>query len=238
MSILAKILIVVTSHSQLGETGKPTGYYLPEVTHPYAAFEKTGLAIDIASPKGGNAPMDPSSLDLNDPVNKRLYESKDFRKKLENTIKLSEINTKNYVAVFYAGGHGAMWDFAQNPDVQRIAREIYEANGVVSAVCHGPAALADVKLTNGNYLVANKNVAAFSDDEEEAIALTRVVPFLLESTLKKRGAFYTKASLWQQHVVVDGNLVTGQNPASASQVGDAVAKIVGLNDKSLKAIAK
>lgn len=221
-----RALIVVTSHAQLGDTGKPTGYYLPEVAHPYAALVARGIEVDIASIAGGTAPLDPSSLQLTDPVNKHFWETPATRAKLEHTQPLSQIDPGRYQAVLFAGGHGTMWDFPNNPDVQRIAASIYEAGGVVAAVCHGPAALVDVKLSSGQHLVAGRHVAAFSDAEEEAAGLTRVMPFLLQSTLEQRGARYSKAALWQAHVQVDGRLITGQNPASAAGVGTAVATLL------------
>lgn len=221
-----RALIVVTSHAQLGDTGKPTGYYLPEVAHPYAALVARGIEVDIASIAGGTAPLDPSSLQLTDPVNKHFWETPATRAKLEHTQPLSQIDPGRYQAVLFAGGHGTMWDFPNNSDVQRIAASIYEAGGVVAAVCHGPAALVDVKLSGGQHLVAGRHVAAFSDAEEEAAGLTRVMPFLLQTTLEQRGARYSKAALWQAHVQVDGRLVTGQNPASAAGVGTAVATLL------------
>lgn len=223
---ILKVLIVVTSHSQLGTTGKLTGYYLPEVSHPYTALKERGIQVDIGSPKGGKAPLDPNSLDLSDPINKTFWDSQETRNKLENTIKLSDINPKEYQAIFFAGGHGTMFDFRNQPEINKLTSSIYENGGIVAAVCHGPAALIDVKLSNGKYLVAEKNVAAFSNNEEEAAGLTEVMPFLLETELVKKGASYTSAGLWQKHVVVDGRLVTGQNPASASGVGEAVAKLL------------
>lgn len=222
----AKVLIVVTSHATLGSTGKPTGYYLPEVTHPYAALVEAGFAVDIASPQGGRAPLDARSLDLTDPANKTFWENAATRAKLETTLSLAKVNPADYRAIVFAGGHGTMWDFADDRDVARLAAAIYEQGGVVAAVCHGPAALVNVKLGSGKYLVDGKNVAAFSNAEEAAAGLTDVMPFLLESRLVERGARYTKASLWQSHVVVDNRVVTGQNPASASGVGNAVAKLL------------
>ena len=226
MTTQKKALIVVTSHSQLGDTGKPTGYYLPEVTHPYAALTARGIEVDIASIAGGTAPLDPRSLQLTDPVNKQFWETPATRAKLEQTQPLSQVDPGQYQAILFAGGHGTMWDFPKNPDVQRVAAAIYEAGGVVAAVCHGPAALVDVKLASGKHLVADRQVAAFSDAEEEAAGLTKVMPFLLQSTLEQRGARYSKAALWQAHVQVDGRLVTGQNPASAAGVGAAVADLL------------
>lgn len=225
-STILKVLVVVTSHSELGNTGKPTGYYLSEVTHPVVALERSGISVDIASPKGGKAPMDESSLDLKDPINKTYMEKTEFVKKLENTIKLADIDPSKYSAIVFAGGHGTMWDFKDDTTIPKLSSAIYEKGGVVAAVCHGPAALINIKLSNGTYLISGKNVGGFSNAEEEAAGLTKVVPFSLEDELVKRGARYSKTGLWGNHVVVDGRLVTGQNPASAESVGEAVAKIL------------
>ncbi len=222
----SKALIVVTSHSQLGKTGKPTGYYLPEVTHPYFELEKAGFEIDIASPLGGEAPMDESSRDLSDEANRKFLEQPSLVAKLKNTIALEKINPKDYTAVLYAGGHGTMWDFAESKEIIRVTSKIFENQGVVAAVCHGPAALVNVKLSNGKYLIDGKRVTGFSNAEEEAAKLTETMPFLLQTVLEKRNAKYESAPLWMKRVVVDGNLVTGQNPASAKAVGEAIVNIL------------
>ncbi|MGZ3773329.1 MAG: type 1 glutamine amidotransferase domain-containing protein [Pseudobdellovibrionaceae bacterium] len=221
-----KVLIVVTSHSQMGSTGKATGYYLPEVSHPVAQLEKRGLIVDIVSPLGGKAPMDPSSRDLNDPINKAFLERSDLVEKIENTLRPQDVKPENYAAILYAGGHGTMWDFPANGELADLAAKIYENGGVVAAVCHGPAALLNIKLKDGRYLVDGKKLTGFSNAEEAAANLTDVMPFLLESELINRGGVYSKANLWQKYVVTDGRLVTGQNPASAEGVGEAVAKII------------
>lgn len=224
MSVALKALIVVSSHSQLGTTGKPTGYYLPEVTHPYFELIEHGIAVDIASPKGGEAPVDPKSLDLKDPLNKAFWNDPATRAKLTGTLRLADVDVGAYDAVVFAGGHGTMWDFAKNKDVERIIRGVYERGGVVGAVCHGPAALVGVRLSDGTSFVKGKRLTGFSNAEEDAAKLTDVMPFLLESALVEEGGSYSKAPLWQSHVVVDERLVTGQNPASASAVGKAVAE--------------
>ncbi|HLZ62303.1 MAG TPA: type 1 glutamine amidotransferase domain-containing protein [Ktedonosporobacter sp.] len=224
-----KVLIAVTSHHTLGTTGRQTGYYLPEVTHPVQALLGAGFTpsqIDIVSPQGGKAPVDPSSYDLADPVNRQFIETPDLASKLEQTLSPSQVNPADYQAILFAGGHGAVWDFPQAEALLQIATTIYEQQGIVSAVCHGPAALVNLKLSDGSYLVAGKHVAAFTDDEERAVKLDSVVPFLLASTLQKRGAIHEGADLWQPKVVVDGRLVTGQNPASAWGVGEAVAHLL------------
>jgi len=214
-----KILFVVTSHDQKGNTGEKTGYYLSEVSHPWEVLHSAGYEIDFVSPKGGKAPVDGFNMD--DPINKRFWENATYRSKIENTLKPSEINPNDYIAIHYAGGHGTMWDFADNKEIAEIARIIYENNGVVSAVCHGPAGLVNIKLSNGKYLVDGKKVNAFTNEEEVAVKLENVVPFLLESKLKERGAIFEKSGLWQKHVTVDQRLVTGQNPQSAEGVGKA-----------------
>ncbi len=221
-----KTLIVVTSYSQLGNTGKTTGYYLPEVTHPYFELEKAGFEVDIASPRGGQAPMDASSKDLSDENNRSFLARPELVEKLRNTIALDKISTADYAAVLYAGGHGTMWDFADSEEINRITSQIYENDGVVAAVCHGPAALVNVKLSDGTFLINGKRMTGFSNAEEEAAGLTKVMPFLLQTYLEKRNAKYESAPLWQENVVVDGRLVTGQNPASASGVGKAIVKVL------------
>lgn len=226
MSLKKKVLIVVTSHNQLGSTGKETGYYLPEVSHPVFQLEKHGLMFDIASPKGGKAPMDLSSRNLSDPLNKNFLERADLVMKIENTLGPEEINSRDYGAIFFAGGHGAMWDFPDNQDFAQLAAQIYEGGGIVAAVCHGPAALINIKLSNGDYLIEGKKLTGFSNAEEEAAKLSTVMPFLLESALVSRGSVYSKAGLWKSHLVSDQRLVTGQNPASAENVGKEIANLL------------
>lgn len=215
-----RILFVVTSHDKKGNTGEATGYYLGEVSHPWEVLHSAGYEIDFVSPKGGRAPVD--GFDLSDPVNKQFWEDKTYRQKVENTMKPAEVDASKYAAIFYAGGHGAMWDFADNQEIAQIAKKIYENNGLVSAVCHGPAGLVNIKLSNGKYLVDGKKVNAFTNEEETAVKLENVVPFLLENKLKERGAQFEKSGLWQPHVTVDGRLITGQNPQSAKGVGEAI----------------
>lgn len=217
-----KILFVVTSHDKKGNTNEPTGYYLGEVSHPWEVLHSAGYDIDFVSPKGGKAPVD--GLNLEDAVNKQFWENKEYRTKIENTMKPSDIDPSKYAAIFYAGGHGTMWDFPDNTELQNIARKIYENNGIVSAVCHGPSALVNLKLSNGKYLIEGKKVNAFTNEEETAVKLENVVPFLLENQLKERGAIFDKSGLWQNHVVADGRLITGQNPQSAKSVGEEILK--------------
>ncbi|WP_211659796.1 type 1 glutamine amidotransferase domain-containing protein [Pedobacter ureilyticus] len=217
-----KILFVVTSHDKKGNTNEKTGYYLGEVSHPWEVLVEAGYEIDFVSPKGGNPPVD--GFDLNDPVNKMFWEDKHYHQKITNSLKPSEVKPQDYVAIFYAGGHGAMWDLPNNTELTNIASKIYEQNGIVSAVCHGPAGLLNIKLSNGKYLIAGKKVNGFSNEEEELVKLTQIVPFLLENQMKDRGGVYEKSAPWQNHVTVDGRLITGQNPQSAKAVGEAIKK--------------
>jgi putative intracellular protease/amidase len=224
-----KVLIVLTSHDTLGNTGKETGFYLPEVTHPDAVFEGAGFAVDFVSPKGGKAPM--VGVDLQDPLNKAFLDNPEKISQVENTLNPSQIDPTQYDAIFYAGGHGTMWDFPDNQELAKIAAAIYEQGGVVGAVCHGPAGLVNIKLSNGEYLVAGKTVASFTNEEEAAVGLTDVVPFLLEAKMIERGAEVVKAENFQVQVMVSERLVTGQNPASAKSVGEEMVKL--LNKKAL-----
>lgn len=219
-----KVLFVVTSHSELGTTGKKTGAYITEIAHPYHVLIEKGVQIDIASPKGGKTPLD--GLDQTDDITMALLKNETFLSKINNAIKLSDINPKDYDAIYFAGGHGTMYDLPDNEDVKRITAGIYDNGGIVSAVCHGPVALVNVKLKNGKYLVENKNVAAFTNEEEEAVKLTSQMPFLLESKLIERGGKFTKSEIFTKHVVESDRLITGQNPASATEVGESILKML------------
>lgn len=222
-----KVLFVLSSHDKYTlENGqiKETGYYLPEVTHAWEVLEKAGYEIDFVSPKGGKAPV--YGVDLEDPINKKFWENPVYRKKVENTFLPSQIKAQDYQAIYYAGGHGTMWDFADNEILAKLAATIYENNGVVAGVCHGPAGLVNIKLKNGDYLVKGKKINAFTDEEERLVQLEKVVPFLLETKLIERGAIFEKSAPWQKHVVADQRIVTGQNPASAKAVGEEMLKIL------------
>lgn len=224
-----KILFVVTSHDKKGDTGEATGYYLSEVSHPWEILKNAGYDIEFVSPQGGKAPVD--GLDLTDKVNAEFWNDEVYRSKIENTKKPNEINPSDYAAIHYAGGHGAMWDFADNTELAAIAAKIYENGGIVSAVCHGPAGIVNIKLSNGKYLIDGKKVNGFTDEEEIAVNLDKIVPFLLEEKLKERGGIYEKSGLWQEHVVSDQRLVTGQNPQSAKAVGEAVLVLLSKKAK-------
>ncbi|CAI2458311.1 type 1 glutamine amidotransferase domain-containing protein [Serratia plymuthica] len=215
------VLCVVTSHPIKGVSGVPTGFFMAELTHPLKVLEDAGIPTVIASIRGGQPPID--GFDLSDPVNAWFWNETDFQHRLATTPPLSELNGADYSAVFFAGGHGTMWNYRDNPDAQRIIREVYESGGIVSAVCHGPAALVDAKLSNGEYLVKGKNLAAFTNKEEDEVQGTAVVPYLLETALREHGAHHHEAPNWSENVVTDGRLITGQNPASAHGVGVALA---------------
>lgn len=217
-----KILFVVTSHNKKGNTGEATGYYLAEVSHPWKVLTDAGYEIDFVSPKGGNPPVD--GFDLSDPDNKSFWEDSLYHNKISHSLKPSEVKAGEYAAIYYAGGHGAMWDLADDKGIANIASAIYEKKGIVAAVCHGPAGLLAIKLANGKYLVEGKKVNGFSNEEEAIVKLSDVVPFLLEDQLKKRGGIYEKSGPWQEHLVVDQRLITGQNPQSAKAVGEAIRK--------------
>ena len=181
------VLCVVSSHPIKGASGVPTGFFLAELTHPLKVLEDAGLKTMIASIRGGQPPVD--GFDLSDPVNAWYWNETDFQQRLATTPALSELNGTDYSAVFFAGGHGTMRDFRDSQDAQRIIREVYESDGIVSAVCHGPAALVDAKLSSGEYLVKGKNVAAFTNKEEEEVHTTDVVPYLLETALREHGGY-------------------------------------------------
>lgn len=217
-----KILFVLTSHDKLGNTGKDTGYHLSEVTHPWKELYSAGYEMDFVSPKGGEAPV--TAFDLSDDINKDFWENPVYNEKVKNTKKPSEVNPSDYQAIFFAGGHGTVWDFPENKELQKLAVSIYENGGIVSSICHGAAALVNIKLSDGSYLVDGKDVNSFTDDEEREQGLEDVVPFLVESKLRERGANFQKAANGEAKVVVDGRLITGQNPASATPLGQALKR--------------
>ncbi len=219
-----KILMVLTSHGQLGKTGKATGLWLEELAAPYYAFKDAGADITLASPAGGQSPVDPNSEQSNSQTDatRRFRADPAAMQALAHTHKLAEIDREAFDAVFYPGGHGPLWDLAGNEDSRLLIDAVYAAGKPVAAVCHGVAALRDALGPFGLPLVRGKAVTGFSDSEEKAAGLADAVPFLIEDMLKENGGEYSKAADWQAHVVVSGNLITGQNPASSTAAAEAV----------------
>ncbi len=219
-----KILFVVTSHAELGNTGKKTGLWIEEFAAPYYKFRDLGKEIVVASPKGGQTPIDPKS-DL--PENKteatlRYYSDKETQDVLGNTVKLSTVSADDFDTVFYPGGHGPMWDLADDADSAKLIEDFYNSGKPVTLVCHAPVALKNARLPNGLWLIEGKRVTAFTNTEEETAQLTHVVPFSLEDMLKQRGANFEKGEDWKPFVTRDGLLITGQNPASSVLAADTL----------------
>ena len=221
-----KILFVLTNVSEKGNSNEKTGFWLSETTHVWKPLINQSYEVDFISPQGGNTPVDPHSFDLKDPINKEFWENKIYKNKIQNTYKPSEINPNDYIAIHFVGGHGTMWDFPNNDEIANIAKIIYENNGFITAVCHGPAGLVNIKLSDGDYLVKGKKISAFTNEEEAVLKATNIVPFLLEDELINRGAIFEKANAWEEKVVVDGRLITGQNPASAKQIGVLLTNLI------------
>lgn len=220
------VLFVVTSHGELGDTGRSTGYYLSEVTHPHRVLVNKGWAIDFVSPRGGTPPMDPGSAQDIDEVSQAFMETESWVDGIDNSLRPDQIDPDRYRAIFFAGGHGTMWDLPDDEGLAGITARIFERGGVVGAVCHGPAGLVNVKLGDGNWLVDGKTVACFTNDEERAVGLDGVVPFLLQDRLTERGATVIPADAFEPQVVTAGRVVTGQNPASAHGVGLVMATLL------------
>lgn len=222
------ILMVLTSHSQLGESGMTTGLWLEELAAPYYAFKDAHANVTLASPAGGKSPVDPNSesADSQTDATRRFVADSDAMQALAHTQKLSEIDPASFDAVFYPGGHGPLWDLAENRDSQRLIETMYAQNKPVGAVCHGVAALRDARGPFGLPLARGKAVTGFSNSEEHAAGLADVVPFMVEDMLKTIGGTYSKAADWQAHVVTSGNLVTGQNPASSVGAAKAVLQLL------------
>lgn len=224
-----KILMVLTSHDELGNSGEKTGFWLEEFAAPYYVFKDAGAEVTVASPLGGQPPMDPKSdaPDFQTESTERFKQDSEARVALSKTYKLADIEPEDYDAVFYPGGHGPLWDLAEDKDSINIIESMYAANKPVAAVCHAPGALRHV-TADGSAIVKGKQVTGFANSEEEAVGLTKVVPFLVEDELKKHGGEYSKGADWQSHVVTDGHLITGQNPASSAAAATALLK--QLND--------
>ncbi|GEO95082.1 type 1 glutamine amidotransferase domain-containing protein [Kocuria turfanensis] len=221
---MKKVLLVLTSHDTLGDTGEPTGYYVGEAAHPWKVFRDAGYVVDFASIAGGQPPQD--GRDEDDEVQRQYLEDETVRASLYNTPRISVVDPAQYDAVYLVGGHGTMWDFAGNPDLQSLVAAVHDAGGIVGAVCHGPAGLVDVELSTGLRIVEGRRVAAFTNAEEDEVGKSDVVPFLLEDKLVEQGADVRTAPNWTEHVVVDDRLVTGQNPQSAAGVAKEMTKLL------------
>lgn len=224
MTSTKRVLLVLTSHDDLGGVRK-TGYYVGEAAHPWRVFTDAGYAVDLASVDGGVPPED--GRDANDADQQAFLADPHIAEQLAGTASLSEVDAAGYDAVFLVGGHGTMWDFPGNADLSRLGRAVYESGGVVSAVCHGPAGLVGMTLSDGTPLVSGKTITSFTNEEEAAVNLTGVVPFLLADRLGKDGATHVSAEPFTEHVQVDGRLVTGQNPQSAAGVAREVVALLG-----------
>lgn len=224
------ILLVLTNHAELGDTGKPTGFFLSEAAHPYEVFTASGHPVTLASPQGGFAPIDPKSFDLEDKANaafwKKFGNADDAKPGINATAVLKDLDAGDYGAIFFAGGHGTVWDFPDSEAVRKFTARIYENQGVVGAVCHGPAALINVKLSDGTHLLAGKKTAVFTNSEEEAVGLAKTVPFLLQTEFEKAGAKVMTAEDFTENAIRDGRLVTGQNPASAKKSAELLVQAV------------
>ncbi|WP_295422094.1 type 1 glutamine amidotransferase domain-containing protein [Sulfurovum sp.] len=219
MNTVIAILIIVTGSSSM-KSGDKTGVWLEEFAVPYLKFRQEGFKVTVATIHGGNVPIDPSSLENAKP------EWKDAMEALKNAQKLSTVDTSKYQAVYMPGGHGAMFDLADNEIVKQTLAKFADANKTVSAVCHGPASLVDVKLKNGKYLVEGKQVTSFTNNEEDEVNMSVKMPFMLESKLKEQGALFHAKGNWADNVVVDGKLITGQNPSASASIADAIIKSV------------
>jgi putative intracellular protease/amidase len=213
------ILLALTSHDDLGGV-RPTGFYVPEAAHPWRVFRNAGFAVDLVSVRGGRPPMD--GFDGDDQIQREFAHLPD----LAATRRAAEVDSVGYDGIFYVGGHGTMWDFPDDRDLARLGRDVYESDGVVAAVCHGSAALLNLTLSNGSYLIEGKEVSAFTNAEEDAVHLSGVVPFLLQTALEERGAKHVAAPNFQCQVSVSERLVTGQNPASATRTAEEVVRLV------------
>ncbi|WP_411686358.1 type 1 glutamine amidotransferase domain-containing protein [Acinetobacter pseudolwoffii] len=223
-----KILIVLTSHDTLGDTGKKTGFWLEELAAPYYSFVDAGAELILASPAGGQPPLDPKSNepDAQTETTKRFEADEVAMQQLANTHKLSEVLNQDFDAVFYPGGHGPLWDLAEDQNSISLIEQTLQANKPVALVCHAPGVLRDVKDAEGRSIVEGKSVTGFSNSEEDGVALTDIVPFLVEDMLKEKGGQYSKAEDWQVYVQEDGLLITGQNPASSAATAEALLKLL------------
>ena len=223
-----KILLVLTSHDELGSTGRKTGFWLEEFAAPYYVFKDAGAEITLASPKGGQPPLDPKSAerDFQTAATERFNNDAEAQTALAQTVALRTVSADDYDAIFYPGGHGPLWDLAEDPDSISLIEAMHAKGKPVAAVCHAPGVLRHARAGDGAPLVQGKGVTGFSNTEEAAVGLTEVVPFLVEDELRKAGGKYCKGADWQAHVISAGNLITGQNPASSEPAARAGLKLL------------
>lgn len=228
-----KILMVLTSHDQLGDTGKKTGFWLEELAAPYYTFVDAGAEVVLASPAGGQPPLDPKSNepDAQTETTKRFEADASAMQALANTHKLGEVLNQDFDAVFYPGGHGPLWDLAKDQNSISLIEQTLQADKPVALVCHAPGVLRDVKDSEGRSIVEGKTVTGFSNTEEDGVGLTDIVPFLVEDMLKEKGGKYSKAEDWQVYVQQDGLLITGQNPASSAATAEVLLKLLCTRQK-------
>lgn len=225
---MMKILIVLTSHAQLGNTGLKTGFWLEEFAAPYYVFKDAGAEITLASPKGGQPPLDPKSNEPDSQTDstRRFSQDSEAQYLLANTKLLTQVQTDDFDAVFYPGGHGPLWDLVNNEQSIELIQQFDREHKPIALVCHAPAVLKNVKSVTGEAFVKGKKVTGFSNSEEEAVQLTQVVPFLIEDTFKAQGADYEKGTDWHSFVLVDGHLITGQNPANSEEAAKQLLKLL------------
>src|ERR1700742_3467491 len=228
-----KVLMVLTSHDKLGDTGRKTGFWLEELAAPYYVFKDVGAQITLASPKGGRPPLDPKSQDpsFQTDITRRFEKDAEAESQLDKTVRLDSVKQQDYDTVFYPGGHGPMWDLAEDPDSIKLIESFLAAGKPVALVCHAPGALRHVKTPEGRPLVEGKKVTGFTNTEEEAVGLTKVVPFLVEDMLKAEGGIFSKTADWGVHVLSDGLLTTGQNPASSGPAAKVLLEKLAIKAK-------
>ncbi|MEJ8570725.1 type 1 glutamine amidotransferase domain-containing protein [Microbaculum marinum] len=221
-----KVLMVLTSHDQLGDTGRKTGFWLEELAAPYYAFKDAGAEITLASPKGGQPPLDPKSNepDFQTDQTRRFETDREANELLANTAKLADVSEADFDTVFYPGGHGPLWDLSESPDSRALIESFLAANKPVALVCHAPGVLRHVTTPDGQPLVKGRKVTGFANSEEAAVGLTEVVPYLVEDELKAKGSIYSKGPDWGSYVVQDGLLITGQNPGSSAEAAGRLIK--------------
>ncbi len=223
-----KMLVVLTSFPKYPNLARATGLWLGEAVHFVKKVEAAGYQVDYVSPKGGYTPIDPHSLAMADETDWEWYQDKAFMDRLGATLKPSEVNPDDYAVIYYAGGHGVVWDFPDNEELQALSRRIYESGGIVSSVCHGAVGLLNIELSDGTLLIKGKEVTGFSNTEEKLAELDKYVPYLTEDEMVKRGAVYKKAAEpWAPFAVADQRVITGQNPASGAPVAELVLKALG-----------